>query len=396
MAFLSRSVFEHRFSMMKDFMHQHHLDALLFSSEDFVTFATNYSLDVRVFERPAVAVVKKDATIFAFLNQLSRNHFRMSEERNQNWIDDVLFYDEFPGGVNEGRILTNWPEVFSTMLETHQLHKSRIGVQSQGKLLQTVNQSLSDLEFVNVGEDMKLLRAVKHEEEIELMTKACELSDWMQERYIENIRPGKIVQALDAEMHAVGFQKAQEMFNGDELVFRGYTLSGPTSASPHGNGARTGQMIRVGDGIVNIVIPVINGLVVENERTYFCGEPNDTQKEAYSVALAANKAAVNKIKLGNRVCDIENAARETIIAGNFGENLCHRTGHGLGYLGHEWPVDMAFEDRMLMKNEVYSAEPGIYIHGLGGFRADDTVVVDETPKVLTRSPKELEDIIIKC
>jgi Xaa-Pro aminopeptidase len=57
--------------------------------------------------------------------------------------------------------------------------------------------------------------------------------------------------------------------------------------------------------------------------------------------------------------------------------------------GHEYPADTAFNARLLMKNEVYSAEPGIYIWGLGGFRLDDTIVVADTPEVLTKTSKDI-------
>ena len=395
MPFLSRSVFDHRFTYMLALMDRENLEALAFTSEDFVTFGTNFTLDVRVFERPVAAVIKKDGTVFTFFNQLSSNHYKMSKERHQCWIDDALFYDEFPEGTNSGRLLTNWQETFAALLGKHGLGAARIGVENAGGPLQNVNRFLPELSLVNVGADMKLLRAVKHEEEIDLMARACKLTEWMQDAYVANIAPGRFIQELDAEMHLLGYQKAQKLFEGDELIFRGYTLSGPASASPHGNGARTGAVINAGDVVVNMIIPVINGLVVENERTYFCGEPGEKQREAYTAALAANQAAIQEIRTGNRVCEIENAARKQIISAGFAGHLCHRTGHGLGLLGHEWPVDMAFCDRVLMKNEVYSAEPGIYVYGLGGFRIDDTVVVDTEPKVLTRSPKELEDIIIK-
>ena len=65
-------------------------------------------------------------------------------------------------------------------------------------------------------------------------------------------------------------------------------------------------------------------------------------------------------------------------------------------LGHEFPEDMAFNDRPLEPGEVYSAEPGIYIYGLGGFRVDDTVVVGEVPEVLTKAPKDLASITLSA
>jgi Xaa-Pro aminopeptidase len=51
---------------------------------------------------------------------------------------------------------------------------------------------------------------------------------------------------------------------------------------------------------------------------------------------------------------------------------------------------MAFNQRPLVAGEVYSAEPGIYLYGVGGFRHDDTVIVGERePEVVTHTPKDL-------
>jgi Xaa-Pro aminopeptidase len=44
----------------------------------------------------------------------------------------------------------------------------------------------------------------------------------------------------------------------------------------------------------------------------------------------------------------------------------------------------------LLDNEVYSAEPGLYVYGIGGFRLDDTVVVGQQPRTLTKTPRTLE------
>jgi Xaa-Pro aminopeptidase/Xaa-Pro dipeptidase len=56
---------------------------------------------------------------------------------------------------------------------------------------------------------------------------------------------------------------------------------------------------------------------------------------------------------------------------------------------HEYPEDMAFNTRALLAGEVYSAEPGLYVYGLGGFRLDDTVIVGDAPEVIVQTPKTL-------
>jgi len=71
--------------------------------------------------------------------------------------------------------------------------------------------------------------------------------------------------------------------------------------------------------------------------------------------------------------------------------VIHRTGHGSGRAGHEQPDDIAFTYRALAENEVWSCEPGIYLYGVGGFRHDDTIIVQRgRPEITTKFPRDLE------
>ncbi|WP_421707989.1 M24 family metallopeptidase [Algihabitans sp.] len=394
MAFLSTAVWDYRRAGMKALMDRDDLDALAFVSADFVQFATNFNLDVQTWERPVLAVVPRSGDPFCLLNELSTHHFRMAGERDQLWVEEAQFYDEHHSRSNANRLVTNWPQIVADLLREKGLAEARVAVDALPGPLARVSEILPSLELLPRTTDLRELRLVKHPEELVLMRKAAELSDWAQELYRDAIRPGRLVQELDAAMHAKIFEEAAQRFPGEHLEMRGYTLTGPASASPHGNGALTGLRIEEGHGIVNIVIPRLNGLVIENERTFFCGTPNDAQVKAYDAALAANEAAIAAARVGNPVRAIEDAARSEIEAAGYGSEIRHRTGHGMGLMGHEYPEDMAFNERPLMAGEVYSAEPGIYVYGLGGFRIDDTVVVGETPEVLTHSPKDLDSIVL--
>ncbi len=394
MAFLSSEVWAYRRAGMNALMDREGLDALAFTSADFVQFATNFNLDVQTWERPVLAVVPRRGDPFCLLNELSTHHFRMAGARDQLWVEEAQFYDEHRSRANANRLITHWPQLAGALLRDKGLAEARIGVDALSGPLARVPEVLPGLELLTRTAALRELRLVKHPEELELMRQAAALSDWAQELYMEAIRPGRLVQELDAAMHARIYAEAAERFPGEHLEMRGYTLTGPASASPHGNGALTGLRIEAGHGLVNIVIPRLNGLVIENERTFFCGPPSDAQAAAYEAALAANEAAIAAARPGNPVSAIEDAARETIEQAGYGAEIRHRTGHGMGLIGHEYPEDMAFNDRPLMAGEVYSAEPGIYLYGLGGFRIDDTVVVGETPEVLTRAPKDLASITL--
>lgn len=393
MAFLSKAVFESRMEAMQAMMRREELEALAFTSGDFFQYASNYHLDVQTWERPVALFITRKGDLFALMNELSTHHLMMARERGSIWFEDVTLYDEHLEGPNAERLVINWQGVLGDLLKARGLTAGKIGTESPA-LFSGLKKSLPDLSFLGLRDELRRLRWVKHPEELDLMRAAADLSDWGQERYRENIRPGRHLQELDYAMMALMFEEGAKRFAGEHLELRGYTLSGPSSASPHGSGAPTGEKIEVGHGMVNIIIPRLNGCVIENERTYFCGEASEQQEALYAAALAANEAAIAEMVTGRPVCGIEEAARKEIVDAGFGAHIRHRTGHGIGILGHEFPDDMAFNARALESREVYSAEPGIYVYGLGGFRVDDTVVVGKEPEVLTKAPKAFADIVL--
>ena len=394
MPFLSQAVQGYRTDLMRAFMETHEFDALAFLSPDWFFYATNFILDVEPWERPVIAVVPRTGEPFMVLDELSTNHLGFSRERGSVWVDDVTLYSEHPRLTNRLYLTPQVPELFAERLRGAGLGRARIGVDAATEPLRLAAQRLGTLTLVPLERELRDLRLVKHPEELELIRRAGSLSDWGQDRYRENIRPGRVVQELDFAMAAEMAGEAARRYTGEEVEIFTFTLSGPASASPHGTGAATGQTIQTGHGLVNIVVVRFNGLVVENERTWFCGQPTDRQRAAYAAETEAQQAAIDQYTTGNALSNVDAAAQAVFQAHGFAEFVNHRTGHGIGIAGHEFPDDMAFNPRPLLANEVYSAEPGIYLPGIGGFRHDDTVFVGDTPEVVTKAPRDIERQIV--
>jgi Xaa-Pro aminopeptidase len=377
---------------MDRFMDDRGLDALAFLTPDYFFYVTNFFLDVAPWERPVAVVVPRNGEPFAVLHELSTNHLRVARERGTLWVDDVTLYSEHPRLTERLYLTPQWPQLLAELLRGHGLARARarIGVDAAGGPLALVPGILPALELLPIEREMRALRLVKTDDELDLIRQAAGLSDWGQERYRENIRAGRLVQELDFSMAATMAEEAARRFAGGNVEILCHTESGPDSAAPHGSGARTGARIQEGHGLVNIVIVRLNGLVVENERTWFCGAPSADQVRAFQAATDAQQAAIEQMVTGNSLAAVDAAALAVIERAGYGTNVIHRTGHGIGIAGHEFPDDMAFNPRPLMPNEVYSAEPGIYVFGLGGFRHDDTVIIGETPEVVTQAPRDLD------
>ena len=388
---LTRITSDYRRAQMLRVMDALQLDALIFTSADFFQFATNFHTDVQPWERPIFAIFPRNGEPQLVMNELSTNHVRFSLEQDKLWVKNIHFYAEHPKVVDRLPLINQVHELLASCLVQAGLQRARIGVESQSGLLAATQRILPELQWRPCLADMRSMRWQKHAEELAVMEDSASIADWLQERYRENIRPGRLVQELDFAMASLWVQEAAKRFPGEHFeVIRTWTLSGPASASPHGDGASCGQVIKEGDVLVNIVIPRLNGLAIENERTWFCGKPSAEQTALWTAAKNANEAAVDAARTGNPVSAIDAAAQQVIEKAGFAQYIKHRTGHAIGVIHHEYPEDMAFSSRPLLDNEVYSAEPGLYVYGIGGFRLDDTVVVGSTPRVLTHTPKSLE------
>jgi hypothetical protein len=193
-------------------------------------------------------------------------------------------------------------------------------------------------------------------------------------------------------MAALLHEEAGRRMPGAEFDSLCWTLSGPYSASPHGAGAfyLAGATIEQGHTIVNCVCPGIDGLIVENERTWFSGAPTKRQVKLFEAAKAANEAACEAVVADNPIWALDAAAQDVFERAGLADLVYHRTGHGLGIGGHDFPVDTAFNSTPMPERIVFSVEPGIYEIGVGGFRHDDTVVArPNSPEILTSTAKDI-------
>jgi len=390
MPFLTTAVRDYRWNKTRALMDELRVDAFIFTGGDFFQFATNFHTDVQVWERPIYAVLPRNGTPFLVMNELSTSHVKYSLQSEKLWVQDISFWSEHPRVTNRLTLAAQLPELLAERLRSAGLAFSRVAVEGGNAPLSAAARLLPDMTLCPATVPARSLRWQKHAEEIAVMQAVAATADWLQDRYRENIRPGRLVQELDFAMAALWVEEAARRFPGEQFeVIRTWTNSGPASASPHGDGKSCGARIEKGHGLVNILIPRLNGLAIENERTFFCGKPTHEQVSLWTTARDATDAAIEAAVSGRPVCAMDAAAAAVIEKAGYAHHMLHRTGHAIGIQHHEYPEDLAFNLRPLLDNEVYSAEPGIYVFGLGGFRMDDTVVVGPTPRVLTHTPKTL-------
>jgi Xaa-Pro aminopeptidase len=124
--------------------------------------------------------------------------------------------------------------------------------------------------------------------------------------------------------------------------------------------------------------------------TFAVGNTDGRQREIYSIVKDAHDKALEAIKPGISLKELDGVARGFIAEKGFSDYFGHGLGHGVGLEVHERPVVSPRSEQAAEEGMVFTIEPGIYIPGWGGVRIEDTIVVTRDGwRMLTGVPKDL-------
>ena len=229
-------------------------------------------------------------------------------------------------------------------------------------------------------------RMVKDEEEIACIRSAVLLGASLFDRALEVIRPGVRETEVAAEMEYAARKAGAEAMSFETII-----ASGERSALPHG---RASQAAIPGQGFVVCDFGVIlSRYCSDMTRTVYVGSPSAEARGVYQAVKEAQQAAVDAVRAGMSVGEIDRAARKSLRKSGLAKYFTHSTGHGVGLEIHEAPRLAAGQTEILNPGMVITIEPGVYVPGKWGVRIEDMVVVTERGcEVLTPTSKELMTI----
>lgn len=221
----------------------------------------------------------------------------------------------------------------------------------------------------NVGSVIAELRAVKDEDEIGYLRKACWITAESLNDTYRAVRAG--IREKDLELilkYGVGRRKSE----GTSFL---QAASGPNAVNIH-FGA-TERVLENGDIIVFDVGAYWEGYTSDISRTIpVSGKFTKEQKEIYQIVLDAQNAAIEKMVPGAKMDDVEKIAQDVLIEGLFDLGLVldkesewqrrffiqHGFGHFIGLDVH----DVWYEyrrngiDKIYKPGQIMTIEPGLY------------------------------------
>lgn len=336
------------------------IDAFVFMGESnrfyFTRFETSFG----------AVIIARDKTVFI-------TDFRYESEAREKISDaDILIctYSEFFGKIAEtlGKLGAKTVGYEETM-SVGEFHEFKA--------------ALKEFKLKPADAIIQAKRAIKTEEEIELIVSAQRIAERALQKAISHAKVGMTERELMAEIDYEMVVGGAEKYSFDTIV-----AFGANTAQPHHH--TSDKALEKNDLILVDMGAKYRGYCSDMTRTFCLGDPGEQLARVYDIVKAAQEYAIKFIKAGMTCHEADSLAREYITANGYAENFGHSFGHGVGIDIHEDPRVGANSQIVLRPNMVITAEPGIYITGLGGVRIEDMLVVKEDSAVdITNYDKKL-------
>lgn len=224
------------------------------------------------------------------------------------------------------------------------------------------------LELVPTSGAVEGLRAVKDDDELAILRRACAITDRVFERLTDVRFVGRTERDVAWDLAQLFHEEG-----GQGLAFESIVGSGPTGSRPH---ARAGdRTIGTGELVVIDAGCTVDGYASDCTRTFATGPLEGEAKEAYQTVLLAQQRALDGIRAGLSGVEADALARGVIDESPFAGAMGHGLGHGLGLDVHESPRLSKESTDVLEPGNVVTVEPGVYVDGRFGVRIENDVVV---------------------
>ena len=260
------------------------------------------------------------------------------------------------------------------------------------------------------------MRLVKDTHELGLMRRAAQISAGAHRRAIRAARPGRFEYELEAEL-LYEFRRCGAQFPAYWPIVAGGANACVLHYVSNEDVLRDGELVLIDAGCE------LAGYASDITRCFPVGDRfSAAQREVYDIVLAAQAAAIGKVRAGNGWNEPHDAAVRVLaqgmldlqlIKGSLDEALekesykrfyMHRTGHWLGLDVHDaGDYKRAGKWRTLAPGMVLTVEPGLYIRadddvpkalrGIGIRIEDDALVTAAGCEIITaETPKSIADI----
>ncbi len=272
---------------------------------------------------------------------------------------------------------------------------------------------LAQIEDISV--DIRLIRAVKSEFEIEKIRAAAKLSDQLAEQVKQRLAIGKTEVALAGELEgyarSLGHQGVIRMRMWGSELFFGHLLSGAAAAVPSYLTSPTGgtgvssvvgqgagfREIGAQDPVLVDYVFALDGYLSDHARIFSIGQLPGDLVAAHQAMLEIQEEIKSRAKPGVVTGELYDLMVSMAGKQGYGENFMgvgdrkiRFTGHGIGLELDEFPFIAKGQKLRLEAGMIIALEPKVIFPGKGVVGIENThLVTDNGLEPLTKFPDEI-------
>jgi len=360
---MEQKIYEIRKKKVRKILASTNLDGIVFSSLENIRYLCGFT------GSDGIVLITKNETFF---------------------LSDSRYWTQSEEEVKEATLVKYKKKIDGICSLLIDLNLKAIGFESNSMTYSFYHSLLKKLEekirLIPLEEEMKNLRAIKDENELDFIKTSINISSMAFNHVVGIIREGIMERDIAIEMEFFMKKNGAQAMGFDTIV-----ASGKRSSLPHGRASN--KKIEKGDFILIDFGAQFNGYFSDQTRTLICGKSTKEHKKIYEVVKEAQKKAIETVRPGIFIYNLDEVARSYIRNSGYGDYFGHGLGHGIGLSVHEDPTINWENKDLIQEGMVFTIEPGIYVPNWGGVRIEDMVVVTSNGiEQLTYLPKELIEI----
>lgn len=223
---------------------------------------------------------------------------------------------------------------------------------------------------VSLNTVIRQLRRQKLPDEVAILRKCMAACDAGHAAAFDAAKPG----ASELDVY-LAIQQAAEKAAGSACVVYG-DFRATNAVQFKAGGLPTDYVLKDGDLFIADYSVVIHGYRSDFTNTLAVGTPSADQVKQFEACRDAITAAESVLKADATGKAVYEAASNVFLERGY-PALAHHCGHGLGMEHPEPPILVPESDDVLLKGDVVTLEPGLYIEGVGGMRYEHNYLVTD-------------------
>ena len=241
--------------------------------------------------------------------------------------------------------------------------------------------SLLGIDLTPREDPIAKLRMIKDAEEIRCIDAAVDVSENCLHQLVEEIEIGMTEQAIASRLDILMLE------NGVERAFEPIVAAGENCFNQHHQ--PSDRRIKAGDFLLIDFGASTGEYLADITRTFAVGTITPKMQSIHDAAREATQIGTEMLQPGTPIQDVWRAINNHFDRTEYAAHSAI-SGHCIGLDLHERPFILADDPFELQPGMVTTMEPGIYIHGYGGVRIEDDVLITPTgPRPLSTFPREL-------